>query len=245
MNIRGERRCKDCGTTWSYADTGSVECPNCGSRLSVGVDDRALQTDKPTEYDLTAARNATDDQRLQAVATIAKDESRAYVRARGFISDGDLRPLSETYVAAQELAYAAATIERSHSVSENDPEGFYLYSLLRGADAGERPPANEVPESMHHARGLAAAAAIRDYRTDAVDWLDERTDHEGERGDVRRALETLGDHGKRVEALDGEVAPETADELVVTAREIGTALRKADSESLASARERLARLMTE
>lgn len=239
MNIRGERRCKDCGTTWSYADTGSIECPNCGSRLSVGVDERALQTDKPVEFDLTAARNATDDRTLQEVATIARGESRAYVRARGFISEGELRPLSETYVAAQELAYASAAIERSHGVSEDDPEGFYFYSLLRGADAGERPPANEVPESMHHARGLAAAAAVRDYRQDATDWLD------GERGDARRTLEMLGDHGKRVEALDGEVAPEAADALVVAAREIGTALREGDDQSLASARERLARLTNE
>lgn len=245
MNIRGERRCKDCGTTWSYADTGSVECPSCGSPHSVGVDDRTLQTDKPVEFDLTAARNAVDDRSLREVATISRDDSRAYVRARGFISDGELRPLSETYVAALELAYAAAAIERSHSVSEDDPEGFYLYSLLRGADAGERPPANEVPESMHHARGLAAAAAIRDYRKETIDWLDGVDEQDGEHGDVRRILETLGDHGKRVEALDGEVAPETADALVVAAREIGTALREGDEQSLASARDRLARLTAE
>lgn len=241
MNIRGERRCKDCGTTWSYADTGSIDCPSCGSRHSIGVDERTRQTDKPVAFDLTAARNATDDRPLQEVATLAKEESRAYTRTRGFISAGDLRPLSETYVAAMELAYAAATIERSHDVSEEDPEGFYLYSLLRGADEGERPSASEVPKSMHHARGLAAAAAVRAYRTDALDWLDGE-DRQAETKTARRTLETLGDHGKRIEALDGEIAPESADELVRAAREVGTHLREGDEASLASARERLARL---
>ena len=94
---------------------------------------------------------------------------------------------------------------------------------------------------MAHARGLAAAAAIRDYRQAAIDWLDSADRAEEAKG-ARRALETLGDHGKRVEALDGEVAPEDADALVVAAREIGTALREGDETSLASARERLARL---
>jgi DNA-directed RNA polymerase subunit RPC12/RpoP len=32
MKIRGERECTDCGTRWSYYDTASVECPQCGSR---------------------------------------------------------------------------------------------------------------------------------------------------------------------------------------------------------------------
>jgi DNA-directed RNA polymerase subunit RPC12/RpoP len=40
MKIRGERECKDCGARWSYYETGSVSCPECGSRRSVGVDDR-------------------------------------------------------------------------------------------------------------------------------------------------------------------------------------------------------------
>lgn len=236
MEIRGERRCKDCGSTWSYAETGEVACPDCGSRHSVGVGERSRQTDKPVELDLAAARNAVDERPLDEVAGIARDASRAYVRARGFISEGDLRPLTGTYVAAQELAYAAAEIERRHDVSENDPEGFYFFSLLGGADAGERPPAGEVPASLRHARGLAAAAAIRAYRREAVDWLDE------ERDPARRTLETLGEHGKRIEALDGEVAPETADALVVAAREVGTYLRAGDEDALASARERLARL---
>jgi uncharacterized Zn finger protein (UPF0148 family) len=239
MEIRGERRCKDCGTTWSYAETGSVACPDCGSLHSVGVDERMRQTDKPVELDLSAARGAVDERPLREVAALARNDARAYVRARGFISNGDLRPMAETYVAAQELAYVAAALERRRDVTENDPEGFYFYSLLGGADAGERPPASELPESLRHARGLAAAAAVRDYRREAVDWLDGADDP------ARRTLETLGEHGKRIEALDGEVPPETADALVVVAREIGTALRDGDDDALASARKRLARLAGE
>jgi len=38
MKIRGDRECKSCGTRWSYYETGSIECPACGSVHSVGVD---------------------------------------------------------------------------------------------------------------------------------------------------------------------------------------------------------------
>lgn len=238
MKIRGERRCKDCETTWTYYETGSVACPDCGSLHSVGVDERKRQTDRPVDLDLTRARNAAAEKPVSEVATLVRDETRAYARARGFVSGGDLRPLTETYVAALELAYAAAALERRRDVDEDDEGAFYFYSLLRGADVGERPPASEVPPSLRHARGLAAAAAVRKYRREATASLDE---HDPARG----TLETLGEHGKRIEALDGEVSPETADELVAAAREVGTYLRDGNADALASARERLARLRGE
>lgn len=238
MKIRGERRCKDCGTTWTYYETGSVACPDCGSLHSVGVDERKRQTDRPVELDLTAARNAAAEKPVSEVATIARDEARTYVRARGFVSGGDLRPLTETYVAALELTSVAAALERRRDVAEDDAEAFYFYSLLRGADVGERPPASEVPTSLRHARGLAAAAAVQTYRREVAGSLDE--------DDLARGtLETLGEHGKRIEALDGEVPPEMADELVAAAREVGTYLRDGNADALASARERLARLRGE
>lgn len=234
MKIRGERRCKECSTTWSYYETGSVACPTCGSVHSVGVDEPTHQTDKPVELDLTAARNAIDERPLSEAAELARDEARAYARSRGFISGGDLRGLTDNYVAALELAYAAAEIERRLDVT--DDEEFYFLSLLREADAGDRPPASDVPDSMRHARGLASASAVREYRREAVDWLD------GEQSDARQTLESLDEHGKRIEALDGDVSPETADALVAATREVGAFLRSDDVDALASARERLERL---
>lgn len=236
MKIRGERRCNECGATWSYYETGSVECPGCGSIHSVGIDERTEQTDKPTDFDLSPARKMIDEQPLKDVASLAKSDAREYVRSRGFISRGEIRPLDERYVAAQELAYAAAEIERRYDLDENGDEAFYFLSLLRGADVGDRPPAEEVPHSMRFARGLAAAASVRIYRQDVLSWLaDDSTP-------VCRILEMLGEHVKRIEALDGDVSPESADTLVFAARDAGTFVREDEEGALSRATDRLARL---
>src|SRR6056297_1417065 len=61
MEIRGERECKDCGTRWSYYETGSVACPNCESVRSVGVDEeRKRHTAGQATLDLTEVRNMID-----------------------------------------------------------------------------------------------------------------------------------------------------------------------------------------
>lgn len=259
MKVRGQRECADCGARWSYYDTGSVECPDCGSLRSVGVDDeRRLHTDSPAEFDLSEARELVDAEPLREVADRAGELARAYVRQRGFVRGGDLLALDDTYLAAQELRHAADVVRRGLDVS--DDEEWYFLELLRSADAEDgptRPASDEVPASMHPIRGLAAADAAGEYRTEMSDWLDDRpaTSADGaEAADdavaetgvdpqaARDALETFETHVKRVRALEGDVEPATADLLVAAARDVGRYLQRGESDALASARDRFDRL---
>lgn len=265
MKVRGQRECTDCGTRWSYYDTGSVECPDCGSLRSVGVEsERRLHTDTPAELDLTDARRLLDagtEQGDYDASALRKAADRAgelageYVRRRGFVRGGDLLGLDATYLAAQELRHAADVVGRGLDL--RDDEEWYFLALLRGADADaegsagpetdqraysdeatERPPADEVPESMRAIRGLAAADAVDEYRREMADWADENAVDDA----ARDALETLGEHVKRVHALDGDVAPETADRLVAAARDVSRYLEDGDGDALANARDRFDRL---
>ncbi|NEU56189.1 TFIIB-type zinc ribbon-containing protein [Halorussus sp. MSC15.2] len=258
MKVRGQRECKDCGARWSYYETGTVECPECGSLRSVGVEEeRNLHTDSPVEFDLTEPREAVDAQPLREVADRAGEIAREYVRKRGFVRGGDLLALDETYLAAQELRHAADVVGRGLDLS--DDEELYFLALLRSADAeaagadadghgtetdsdaDSRPAPDEVPTSMHPIRGLAYAEAVAEYRREMADWADEReTSAVADRG--RDALETLGDHVKRVQALDGDVDADTAELLVNAARDVGRYLREGDADALASARDRFDRL---
>jgi DNA-directed RNA polymerase subunit RPC12/RpoP len=249
MKVRGQRECKDCGARWSYYETGSVECPDCGSLRSVGVEsERRLHTDGQAEFDLTEAREVAETGTLREAADCAAEVAREYVRRRGFVRGGDLLALDDTYLAAAELRHAADVVGRGLQL--DDDEELYFLALLQDADAGRetadeirddanpRPDPSEVPESMHAIRGLADADAVGEYRREMADWVEEN----GAESDGRDALGTLREHVKRVQALDGDVAPETAEVLVVAAREVGLFLRDGDAEALASACERFDRL---
>ncbi|MFB6125274.1 MAG: TFIIB-type zinc ribbon-containing protein [Halanaeroarchaeum sp.] len=227
MEIRGERECRDCGARWSYYETGAVTCPECGSVRSRGVGDRKRHTDAAVDLDLTEARSAAD-RSLEAAAETAVDACREYLRQRGFVAGGDLLSLDDTYLAAQELLHAATLLGAQLSVAEDEKR--YLLVLLRGADVGDRPAADDVPESIRAARGLGTATAVRDYRDEVRAWL------EDDPGDV--VLETIGDHVTRVKALDGEVDPADADHLVAAARAYGEYCR-GDEEALEAARDAL------
>lgn len=240
MEIRGTRECKRCGTRWSYYDTGSISCPDCGSVHSVGVDDeRALHTDAPVEFDLTPVRSLIDEVPQDELADTLTDTAREYVRQRGFINGGELTQLDDTYLAATEAANAADCLGRS--LAPTDDEQWYVFELLRTADSGERIPPHEVPESVREARGLAYASAVDTYRREASRWLDASDDPPGEPF-ASGPLESLADHVKRIEALQGNVSPETAETLVEAARGLGAYLRADDPDGLAECRDRLDRL---
>ncbi|TYL36608.1 hypothetical protein CV102_21390 [Natronococcus pandeyae] len=222
MKIRGERECQDCGTRWSYYETGSVGCPACGSLRSVGLDDRTEHTDLSVEFDLTEVRNAIDDVSTDDLANRAREHAKEYVRRRGFISAGDLRELDDTYLAATELLHVADVVGREIHLEER--EELYFLSLLRGADEGERPSIAEVPPTLQGARGLAYANAVREYRRDVRTWVEDRELTPAERG----AVETLGEHVKRVRMLDGDVESRTAERLVEATRDLANGLRGDD-----------------
>lgn len=241
MEIRGERECQACGSRWSYYRTGSVECPDCGSVRSVGVDERTRHTDSATDLDLDDARAAAAADRTREAARSAAESARSYVAARGFIDAGRLERLDDVYLVAGEVRAVAGRIARGLDVSE--AEAAHFLALLDGADDGERPPPGSVPASLRDARGVAYASAVADYRREMATWLADATgdpdrDYDAP-PDARAAMERLTDHSRRLEALDGDVPPEESERLVEAARELAAYLRDGDADALEAARVRL------
>lgn len=235
MRIRGDRECQNCGTRWTYYETGSVECPDCGSLRSVGVDERTRHTATPVELDLTSAREAVSSESLATAAERAADKAGEFVRRYGFIDAGELRPLEGTFIAATELKHVGRALARSMDVSEDEQR--YLLALLDGAESGTRPEPSSVPESLAPVRGLAAATAVEDYRRDLRQYLGDEPDE-----DARTVLGSVEDHRTRVAALDGDVPPRHAEALIEAAQAVGIHLIEDDTDALARAREHLATL---
>lgn len=233
MEIRGERECRDCGSRWRYYDTGSVACPNCGSLVSVGVDDRQRHTDAPVELNLSPQRRTADEKGVLAVvATVGSDLS-AYLSRRGFRNAGDLLTLDDTYLAAAELRHVADVAERRRSTT--DAEEIYLLALLTGADHGDRPAPDDVPGSMAPARALAYADAILDYRGEVATYLRDT----GEDAAARRTLGRVADRAKRIRAIDGAVPIQEVETLVTATRAVFAALTEGDKEAVSRANDRL------
>ncbi|MFB6296322.1 MAG: TFIIB-type zinc ribbon-containing protein [Halobacteriales archaeon] len=231
MKIRGRRRCGDCGEEWSYYETDSVACPTCGSLRSVGIEDgRTLHTDAAIDLDLTEVRADVDARPLREVAADAEEIALRYVSTRGFVHAGELRPLDETAVAASQLRHVAAHLRRSIREPSEAVEAHFL-ALLAGAPAGDRP--EDVPEELRAPHGLAIADVVTRYRDDVTAWLEENP------REVDLPLEALRDHGRRIEALDGDVPTTEAEGLLRAAREVGAYLREDDESALVRARDRL------
>ncbi|MFT4921167.1 MAG: putative nucleic acid-binding Zn-ribbon protein [Haloarculaceae archaeon] len=231
MEIRGERECQSCGTRWSYYETGAINCPECGSIRSIGVDERKEHTDGPATLDLSAARNAIDEEPLGEVAQRAADTASEYVRTAGFVHAGEIQPFSETYLVAAELRRAGSTLARKLRVDEESE--LYFLSLLRSELSGERPPPEKVPDPLRADRGLAVAASATAYAADLRRVLDEPE------AAVASVLSAVRARRKRIEALDGDVDPAEAEQIVLALRDLGRYLREDDETALARAQERL------
>lgn len=231
MDIRGERECADCGQRWSYYETGEITCPACGSIQSVGVGERKTHTAGTEPLDLSSVKAKIDDEPLETLATEASDQCRAYIKTVGFIHAGELQPLSDQYLAACELRRVGTTLSRVLQV--DDSEELYFLELLRGADTGDRPGPDAVPESLRPERGLAVAAATNAYLSDLRQSLDDREQS------VDSVLSAITAHRKRIEALDGDVDPREAEQLVRAIRDLGSYLREDDETALARALDRL------
>ncbi|MFC7028301.1 TFIIB-type zinc ribbon-containing protein [Halomicroarcula sp. GCM10025324] len=214
MKVRGERECQDCGTRWSYYETGSISCPECESVHSVGVGDRTRHTDSPVRLDLTPVRNRIDADATRDVATAAAERCREYTRQRGFIDAGALQTLDETFAAAVVLQYVGSHVARELRVT--DDEELYFLALLSGADQGERPGVDELPSSLRVPFGLAVAHAVEAYQRDVRTYLNDDEDET-----ARRLSGRIRDHRKRIEALDGDVDPADANRLLHAARDLG------------------------
>ena len=232
MKIRGERECTECGTRWSYYETGSVDCPGCGSLRSVGVDERTEHTDLRVSFDLTPVRTEIDEISTSDLADRARERCREYVARRGFVRGGDLREFDDTYLAATELVHVADAVSRSRRLDER--EELYFLSLLRGADRGERPAVDEVPGSLRAARGIAYTESVDEYRRDVRTWMEGRAFTAVERS----CFERLGDHVTRLRLLGGDVDPQVAERLVEATRDLADGLT-GDEDALVRARERM------
>ena len=231
MKVRGRRRCTACDARWSYFETGSAACPDCGSLRSVAVDDeRVLHTDSPVELDLGPARSMVEGSPLEEVAEAAGSAARKYLAARGFVDGGELLDLDDVVLGAAELRHVGAHLRRTMAV--DDAAKAHFLDLLAGAEDGHRPDA--APPALQSARGLAAAEAVGAYRRDLSTWLDEHPDP-----DARSALDRLRTHERRAEALDGDVSTGEAAALVAAARALGDYLRNGDASALERAEHRL------
>lgn len=226
MEIRGERECCECGTRWSYFETGSVACPDCGDLRSVGVGDRAGHTAGAADLDLGPALSALGEEPLGRVAELAAEAAREYRRRAGFVDAGDLRQLSETYLLAAELETVGATLARS--MRPSDAAEGHLLALL----GGDRPAPADVPAELAAERGLAVARAVGDYQRDLRTYLDQQP------GPLARALSAVRARRKRIEALDGDVQPREAERLVRATRDLFAYLADDDEAALARIDER-------
>lgn len=227
MRVRGQRRCRECGTEWSYFDTGEVTCPACGSLRSRGIDEtRELHTDSPAELDLSEPRSLVADRPVREVADAAADAARSYLVRRGFIDGGDLLALDDRYLRAARLRQVAADLR--HALQAEVAAEEHFLALL---SADEDPP-ETVPPSLRAAHGLAAAEAVDAYLSDIRRWLDEHPDER-----ARDRLEQLREQVRRVHALDGDVPVAEADRLVDATRAVGDYLRTGDVGELALAAE--------
>ncbi|MFB6311067.1 MAG: TFIIB-type zinc ribbon-containing protein [Salinirussus sp.] len=231
MEIRGDRECRDCGTRWSYFETGSVACPSCGSVISTGQGDRAEHTAGGVALDLSEARSAIDEKPLPQVADLAADAGRAYRRAAGFIDAGTIAPLDDTYLIAVELQTVGAEVRRSMRLEDAVTE--YLIALLRAPLEDDRPGPATVPEGLTSARGLAVCSAVDDYLSDLRRVVDTAAEP------LARPTSRLRAHRKRIEALDGDVDPRVAERLVGATRDLYAFLERDDEAALARIDERL------
>lgn len=234
MKLRGRRRCSECDHTWSYYDTASIECPECGSIRSVGVDaERTEHTDQPVDLDLVSVRHKIEDRPLRDVAETTVSATREYLISRGFIHAGSLKPLDDTFLAAVVLKHVADEIRRSLRVTD-DAERYFL-ALLATADTGERP--RDVPSSLRSAYGRAMGEAAAAYRRDLSTWLNDHPDQT-----ARASLATIRDIERRIAALDGDVPPADADKLIAALQDYHEYLTNETDDALARAEHRLNQL---
>ncbi|PSP17563.1 hypothetical protein BRC62_04520, partial [Halobacteriales archaeon QH_10_67_13] len=175
----------------------------------------AEHTAGATEFDLSPVRAAIDERPLREVAEEAADVAGKYLASAGFVEAGELQPLGPEYVAAAELRRVGRTAGRLRALT--DEEEAYLLALLRDADRGERPAPGAVPETFHPERGLAVAASIDAYLADLRRVLEPE-------GQLARVISELQTQQKRIEALDGNVDPATAEPVLDAAQQLSDAV---------------------
>ena len=249
MEIRGQRRCTECGQEWSYFDTGEVACPACGSLKSVGRGERKTHTDSAIELDLSPHRQAVDAETdLSAITDGLTTTLRDYIRQRGFLNGGTLQPPDDTLLSAAELLHAVDVLDRRRRPT--DEAQLYVTKLLGGADDGHRPAPDSVPASMTTARGLAYTEVLSRFHQDFTKWVTEESpimnaSAEGANAirtsdiSVHQLRERFSTHLTRSEALQGDIPVETSETLLVIARKLHDGTVNDDIDALETAQMKL------
>jgi hypothetical protein len=197
----------------------------------VGLDEPTEHTATDTTLDVTAVQANVGEKPLRNLAKQAADLAREYTAKAGFIDAGELQPLDDTVLVAAELRRVGATL--GHVMQIADEEELYFLELLRSANGGDRPDSEAVPETLAPERGLAVTASVDAYLTDFRRAFPDR-----ERS-VTNVLSSVRTHRKRIEALDGDVDPAEAEQLVRTVRDLSDYVREDDETALSRALERL------
>lgn len=229
MRIRGERACRNCGTHWSYFETGAIECPDCGSLASAGRSEPAEHTDGAVELDLSSSRQALADRPLEAVTGDIRETCRSYLQGRGFIREGVIQPLDDAFLRAAELKQVCHALERTQTVEEECE--LYFLQLLRSE---ERPGPERVPGALQEARAAGFADALERYCRDLrryARWNQATSEQ-------RAAIESLEAHTRRLALLEGRVDPVQVESLVRAARDVADGLTGNET-ALATGRRRL------
>jgi hypothetical protein len=233
MELRGERECRECGRRWSYFETESIACPDCGSPRSVSVDEATVHTGTRATLDLSDARGAVDEGPLDRVATLAVEAAREYRRESGFVAGGDLRPLDDEALLAAEVETVGTTLSRA--LQHTDEAEHYFLTLLRAPVDGERPGPDAVPDALRAERGLAVSRAVGEYRRD----LRASVDEDSVDAPLASALSAIRAHRERIDALDGDVEPREAERRVGAVRDVYAYLQRDDEAAIARIAERL------
>lgn len=203
MEIRGERECLECGSTWSYFEIGSVECPECGSIRS-----RSIST---PERDTSTVIGIDTDELVEELGTNFKDglsdaleSCRSYVTRQGFVEGGDLQPPEVRYVMACEVVEICEAFTTPDRQDISKEEKKYVVDLVRGLRNGN--PPDERPESLDDYHNLAVARTVERYAKDVTRYarsngLSVPSGVEDARSAAKRTKATLGREEDAVKGL--------------------------------------------
>jgi hypothetical protein len=230
MQFTGHRRCKQCASEWSYFETGSVSCPECGAIKSTGIGGPEPHTAQHTSLELAPYWEVTDEE-----VRIESDKIRRavteFLSEYGFIKGGDFLPLHDEVLAAGELRHAAYRYNTLGDPSEEVEH--YLLGLLRAVMGESRP--TSPPDVLKQARGRGTADILEQFLRDMRQWTQARAATE-----LMPIRESFRTHLHRIQALEGDVDPVVLSRLIQSARAVQQYIAREDQQSLSKARDHLA-----
>ncbi|XGI84437.1 hypothetical protein ACEU6E_04095 [Halorutilales archaeon Cl-col2-1] len=197
MEIRGDRRCLECGYEWSYFETNRIRCPDCGSMRSESTSSGQFDTQGSANSGIGFNELVSKTASFEETLSEAEESCRKFVSNYGFIDAGELQPPSPEYVMAAEVTEIANGLLTSRG-DVDDEEREYVIDLLRGIESGEPPAPEERPSSLDSYHALAVARLVDEYSKEIRRYA------RMNETDVPSEIETARDKAKRTQATSGE-----------------------------------------